>query len=201
MNSPQWKAFGCFYERSNIEKSFLNFPNPKSYAKDRKTCQKWLDNSKNGSLPRKIDKYLWKRADLVCEDHFAPGNFDPINGAFVNDHWSSNLKLWSYCACSSFSRLTQWRCRANTGHIYTRCPAESTCDGFRFPLFSHSQSQKPAATLLPFTLAPSCRTLNQNLFYIRSDYLVLCIKTHTKRRHSLPPSSRLLNLDFEQTWP
>ena len=138
INSPQWKAFGCFYERSNIEKSFLNFPNPKSYAKDRKTSQKWLDNPKNGSLPRKIDKYLWKRADLVCEDHFAPGSFDQINGAFVNDHWFSNLKLWSYCACSSFSRLTQWRCRANTGHIYTRCPAESTCDGFRFPLFSHS---------------------------------------------------------------
>ena len=62
-------------------------------------------------------------------------------------------------------------------------------------------SENPAATLLPFTLAPSCRTLNQNIFYIRSDYLVLCIKTHTKWRHSLPPSSRLSNLDSEQTWP
>ena len=82
---PQCKAFGCFNERSKIKKSFFNFPRPDCSVQARNTCQAWLLNLKNASLPRKIDDYVWKRADLVCEDHFAPDSFDRINGTFASE--------------------------------------------------------------------------------------------------------------------
>ena len=82
---PQRKAFGCFNERSKIKKSFFNCPRPDCSVQARNTCQAWLLNLRNASLPKKIDDYVWKRADLVCEDHFAPDSFDQINGTFVSE--------------------------------------------------------------------------------------------------------------------
>ena len=86
-NMPQRKAFGCFNERSKIKKSFFNCPRPDCSVQARNTCQAWLLNLRNASLPREIDDYVWKRADLVCEDHFAPHSFDRIN----NDTFASEL--------------------------------------------------------------------------------------------------------------
>ena len=84
---PQCKAFRCVNQqgKGKVKKSFFRFPNPERSTEDRKTCQKWLDNLKNHSLPRKVDDYLWKRAHLVCEDHFAPDSFEHIKGAFASE--------------------------------------------------------------------------------------------------------------------
>ena len=88
---PQCKAFGCFNERSKIKKRFFNFPRPDCSVQVRNTCQAWLLNLRNASLPRKIDDYVWKRADLVCEDHFAPDSFNRINNGTLASELAKSL--------------------------------------------------------------------------------------------------------------
>ena len=40
---------------------------------------------KNGLVPGKVDNYLWKRTDLVCEAYFTSDSFDQINGTFASE--------------------------------------------------------------------------------------------------------------------
>ena len=72
---PQCKAFGCFNEKGKVDKSFYQFPDPLKSAEKKKLCQTWLNNLKNGSLPRKVADYTWKGGHLVCSDHFTADCF------------------------------------------------------------------------------------------------------------------------------
>ena len=113
LSKLQHISFSCFHKQSKIKKCFFNFPRPNHYTKRLK------DNPKNVSLPMKADKYLWKLANLLREDHFVPDNHNQTNSTFasVNDHHHPNLDQSSYCVCCRFSCLTQWQCQTNTSYI------------------------------------------------------------------------------------
>ena len=113
LSKLQHISFSCFHKQSKIKKCFFNFPRPNHYTKRLK------DNPKNVSLPMKADKYLWKLANLLREDHFVPDNHNQTNSTFasVNDHHHPNLDQSSYCVCCRFSCLTQWQSQTNTSYI------------------------------------------------------------------------------------
>ena len=125
-------SFSCFHKQSKTKKCFFNFPRPNHNTKRLK------DNPKNVSLPMKVDKYLWKLVNLLCEDHFVPDNFNQINGTFASDHHHPDLDQSNYCVCCRFSCLPQWQCQTNTIYImYALCPIHHL-QWFQLPFFSHS---------------------------------------------------------------
>ena len=100
---PHCLAVGCSHEQGRVKKRFFKFPNPKKSAEDRKSCQEWLDRLKNGSLPSQVGNYLWKRTDVVCEDHF---ELDSLDRQQTEGAWIVGASEVACCA-----NCCQCRCR------------------------------------------------------------------------------------------
>lgn len=131
----------------------------------------WEPQWRMDHFHRKVNTYLWKRADLVCEHHFAPDCFDQINGTFASDP-SSKLEIVKLlCLQQVFSpgTINQCRCPTNTCHVYT-LNLSVYLQQFQISFLTHWIRRRLFFTVLWL------KVVNQNpfIYSVYSGCLVLC---------------------------